>query len=127
MEVTDVKIRKYEKGAMLGFVTVQLDNCLEIKGFKLFKGREGRKFDVGLPSEKDKGGAKDENGNDKYWPLIYIDMKTESGKTLLNSIKRSIISEYEGNSGSAGGNYSQPSDGGGGGANWPDENDGVPF
>lgn len=122
MEVTNVKITKYEKGAMLGFVTVQFDNCLEIKGFKLFKGREGRKFDIGLPSEKDKGGAKDENGNDKYWPLIYIDLKTESGKTLLNSIKSSIINDYEGNTQSS--NTSHRSNNT---SNWPDENDEIPF
>lgn len=123
MEVTNVEITDYKKGSMLGFVKVQFDNCLEMKGFKLFKGREGRKYDIGLPSERDKNGAKDENGNDKYWPLIYIDLKTETGKTLLNSIKKSIISKYEGGTSSAShGQNSHVSD-----SSWPDENDDIPF
>jgi len=123
MEVTNVDIRKYEKGTMLGFVTIELDDCLEIKGFKLFKGKEGREFDIGLPSEKDKNGKKDDDGKDKYWPLIYIKLKTESGKNLMNSIKSSIVDKYKGGGGST--NNSAPQSQGG--SSWPDENDGIPF
>jgi DNA-binding cell septation regulator SpoVG len=124
MEVTDVKIREYEKGSMLGFVSIWLDGCMELKGFKLFKGKEGRKYDIGLPSEKDKAGKKDENGNDKYWPLVYIDLKKESGKLLMNSIKDSIIKKYEGSSHS---DINTTNTQNNNTNNWPDEHDNIPF
>ena len=124
MEVTDVSIRKYEKGSMLGFVNVEFDKCLEIKGFKLFKGRDGREFDIGLPSEKDKTGKKDENGNDKYWPFIYVNLKTESGKKLMDSIRDNIISKYK-EEGPTSTNNSAPDYSGG--QDWPAEEVNIPF
>ena len=121
MEVTKVEIKSYQKGSMLAFVNLEFDSCMTIKGWKLFKGREGAEYDLGYPSEADKKGAKDDDGRLKYWNFVFIDTKNgETGKKLLGHIKDRVIEAYEGS-----GTNSSP---GPQGNNWPSNDDeDIPF
>lgn len=118
MEVTNVRINRYQKGSLLAFADIQFDGCMTIKGWKLFKGREGRDYDVRPPSEPDKKGETDENGKLKYWPFVWIDTKNgETGKRLIGHITDSVVREYNSGGSSQSGR----------GQNWPEDGDDVPF
>lgn len=85
------------KGAVLAYVDVEFDGVLVSKGWRLFEGREGRKFDLGLPSEPDKAGKKDEKtGQTKWWPTVWIDVRTDDGRKLMDAIKDFVFKKYEG-------------------------------
>ena len=95
MKATNAKVKKYEKGSMLAFVDLEFDNCMWINGWKLFKGKEGREFDLGFPSEIDKKGARNEDGSPKYWNFVFIDLKNgEEGKRLLSQTKELVVERY---------------------------------
>ena len=119
MEVTKVEIRSYKKGSMLAFVNLEFDGCMIIKGWKLFKGREGKDYDLLYPSQADKNGATDDEGKLKYWNSVYIDTKNgETGKKLLGHIKDHVVEAY---------NDSDKNSGPGPqGDTWPSSDD-VPF
>lgn len=97
MQVTEVKLRKHEKGKMLAFADCTFDGVLTIKGWKLFKGRDGREFDLGPPSERDKSGAKNDDGSDKYWPFVYFAKDSEASRQLFGHIRDSIVEAYSDN------------------------------
>lgn len=100
MKVTKVFFKKFESNSMLGFADIgfSLDGSDSVhmtwKGLKLFKGRNG--YFVSMPSELDKKGAKDDNGNPKYWPIVSF-AKDEDGphKSLLASITTAVVQAYE--------------------------------
>lgn len=96
MKVTDVSFRFPDKGSVLAYVDIEFDKAFTSKGWRLFEGRDGRDYDLGLPSEPDKSGRKDEKtGQVKWWPTIWIDYRTDEGKKLMDHIKSEVFSEYE--------------------------------
>ena len=103
MKVTNVWVKKYEVGKLLGFADVQfsLDDSDEghmvMKGFKLFQGKEG--LQVGLPSKKDEQGKTDEKtGKVLYHPVVTIptseDRPNEVGKQFLEHIRGAVETAY---------------------------------
>jgi hypothetical protein len=93
-ENATVEFRRLEKNGFLGFANVK-EGPMLIKGFSLFKGKDGREYDLFLPSEADKKGTLDEkSGKVKRWPTILFD-KTEDGRNAYMTLKKKIISAYE--------------------------------
>jgi hypothetical protein len=96
MEVTDVKIKKVENGAILGFADIEFDGVFTSKGWRIWPGREGRKYDLGFPSEPDKQGRKNKDtGKLQYWYTSYIDLKGEGGQKLMEHIRQEVFLRYE--------------------------------
>lgn len=118
MRATKAEVRIHKKGSMLAFANVEFDGCMKVSGWKLFEGKDGRKYDIGFPSEK----KKDADGNDKWWNFVFVDFKSEEGKALMSSIKEAVAKEYE-NQGSSGGSGGS---GGGNNGGW-DGDDDIPF
>lgn len=42
LDITEVKIKKIEKGNFLGYVSICISNSIVIKEIKLFEGKDGR-------------------------------------------------------------------------------------
>ena len=96
MQVTDVGLRMWGKGTVLAYADVEFDKAFISKGWRIFEGRDGRDFDLGLPSEPDKNGKKDEKtGQIKWWPTVWIDFKTDEGKKLMDNIKEKVFTKYQ--------------------------------
>ena len=96
MKVTEVKLRILGTGNILAFADVEFDDTLTSKGWRVFKGRDGRDYDLGLPSEPDRKGAKDEKtGETKWWPTIWIDLKTDGGRKMMDHIKDAVFTKYQ--------------------------------
>lgn len=95
MQVTNVKIDKRPPGSsLLAFANIEFDGVFTSKGWKIFKGREGRKYDMGFPQEIDRNGKKDAEGNPKWWNTIFIDLKTQSGRELMDQIREAAFAGY---------------------------------
>ena len=56
MEVTDVKVRLHEKGQMVAFADIEFDSVMQVKGWKVFKGKNEEKYNLQFPAEMDKKG-----------------------------------------------------------------------
>ena len=96
MQVTDVRFRMWNKGTVLAFADVEFDGAFTSKGWRIFEGRDGRELDLGFPSEQDRTGKKDEKtGQTKYWPTIWIDLKTDEGRKLMDHIKDEVFTKYK--------------------------------
>lgn len=96
MRVTDVTFRTFSKGSVLAYVDIEFDKAFTSKGWRLFEGRDGREYDLGLPSEPDKNGKKDEKtGQVKWWPTIWIDYRTDEGKKLMDHIKEEVFARFD--------------------------------
>lgn len=100
MKVTSIEnMRVWKKGGTAAFFSVEFDAVFTSKNWRLFHGQNGQAFEVGLPSEMDKTGKKDENGNPKWWPTIWIDFKTDEGRKLMDQIRDAAVAKYEKESG----------------------------
>ena len=96
MQVTDVNVRLLGKGVTLAYADVEFDKAFTSKGWRVFAGRDGRDYDLGLPAEPDKTGKKDEKtGQIKWWPTVWIDPRTDEGKKLMDHIKEKVFARYE--------------------------------
>jgi DNA-binding cell septation regulator SpoVG len=122
MKATNVKVTIYEKGTMLAFADVEFDNAMWVKGFKLFKGKEGRDFDIGFPSEP----KKERDGTVKYWNFVNFNLKDENieaGRTTLEQVKNFIVDKYKETKNTKPNYTKQPNT-----SSWPNNNDDdVPF
>jgi len=88
-----VDFHLHKSGQLLGFANLIIDG-MTIKGFRLWKGRDGREFDIGFPTEQDQKGATDDNGKIKQWPLVYF-AKNDEGKKAFIFVKEAIVSEFK--------------------------------
>lgn len=95
MQVTNVEVRTQNSGALLAYVNITFDDVIKVNGWKVFKGRNGEPYGIQFPSEMDKNGRKNDDGSPKYWNTVYIDLKTDSGRKLMNSIKEKVFEAYE--------------------------------
>ena len=50
LNITEVRIKKINKGDLLGAATICIDNCLVIKEIKLLNGKNGRY--IGMPKRR---------------------------------------------------------------------------
>lgn len=105
MKVTNVWVREYKSGALLGFADVQFslddgnESHMTWKGFKLFQGDNGD-IQIGLPSKKDDKGKKDEKtGKDIYHPVITIpfseDQPNNVGKAFFEEMRAACEKAYK--------------------------------
>lgn len=78
MEITNVEVRKFEKGNLLGFANVEFNKVLIIKDFTVMTGKNG-KF-VKAPS------VKGSDGN--YYPTIKMD------KQLSDSLEAAVLKYF---------------------------------
>ena len=102
MKVTNVWVKKYPSGKLLGFADVQLslDNSDEghmvWKGFKIFQGKD--KVQIGLPSKKDEKGNTDDNGRPIYHPVITVPVSDEKpnpvGAKFLEELRVAVEAAY---------------------------------
>jgi len=82
--------KKLNSGKMLGFVDISFsltdggNGCLTIRGFKIFKGKDGG-IQVGLPSRKE--------GNE-YYPLVSMDFENEDAKAFMNHVTEEVARAY---------------------------------
>ena len=82
--------KKLNSGKLLGFVDILFalsdggDGCMTIRGWKIFKGDNGR-IQVGPPATK--------NGND-YFPVMNFNFEKEDAKALMNHITEEVAKTY---------------------------------
>ena len=50
LKVTDVNFRKFVKGNICGYATIEFNKVLKVNGFKIMHGKDG--FFVAMPSHK---------------------------------------------------------------------------
>ena len=81
MEITKFK-KLNDSGKLKGFLTIKTSEGFEMKGFKLVEGDNG--LFVGSPSQK----GKDENGNDKWYDMVWI--PKELNQTLLDLVANQV-------------------------------------
>lgn len=65
MDITEVKIRKYENNATRAFASVTFDDCLVVTGITVIEGQKG--LFVSMPQTK----GKDADGKDKYFDIVF--------------------------------------------------------
>jgi len=103
MKVTNVWVKKYASGKLLGFADVQLSlddsetGNMVWKGFKLFQGKDN--IQIGLPSKKDEQGKKDDKtGKAIYHPVITIPVSDEkpnpAGAEFLEYLRSEVETAY---------------------------------
>jgi len=80
MNITAVKVNKFESGKLRGFADVTFDDMLTIKGYKIFEGSKG--LFVSTPSRQDKDGK-------------YIDMVWVEDRDFMDEIQKTVLKEYE--------------------------------
>jgi DNA-binding cell septation regulator SpoVG len=84
MRVAKVFPKPHEKGQLLGFADIIFsltsggNGCLTIRGFKVFKGKDGSGIQVGLPSKKETNG--------EWYPIMSADQENEDAKAFLNHV-----------------------------------------
>lgn len=95
MQVTNVEVRIQKSGALLAYVNITFDDIIKINGWKIFKGRNEEPYGIQFPSEIDKKGRKTEDGDPKYWNTVWIELKNDAGRKLLEDIKERTFEAYE--------------------------------
>lgn len=95
MQVTNVEVKTQKSGALLAYANITFDDIIKVNGWKIFKGRNGEPYGLQFPSEMDKAGRKNDDGSPKYWNTVYIDLKSDPGRKLMNSIKEKVFEAYE--------------------------------
>ena len=84
LKVTDVNFRKFVKGNICGYATVEFNKVLKVNGFKIMHGKDG--FFVAMPSHK----AYD----DEWYSDVFIsdeDIYNEFQVDVINA----ILDEYD--------------------------------
>ena len=95
MNITKVWIKKWEKGNLLGFADVVIDDYMTFRGYKIFRKKDGSGISVSPPSQK--GNKKDENGKDQYFDVVKFDMKNEKAKEEYWALINAVKEEWNGN------------------------------
>lgn len=79
MNITDVKVNKYENGNTKGFASITIDNALVVTGLSIIEGSNG--LFVSMPSRKDKNGE-------------YKDVVFPNSKENRDIINTAVINAY---------------------------------
>ena len=78
LKVTDVNFRKFVKGNICGYATIEFNKVLKVNGFKIMHGKDG--FCVAMPSHK----AYD----DEWYSDVFI-----SDEDIYNQFQVDVINE----------------------------------
>ena len=84
MNITDVKIRKYENNHTKAFASVTMDDALVITGITIIEGNKG--LFVSMPQTK----GKDKDGKERYFDIVFP--TTKEGR---DAITDSVLEAYE--------------------------------
>lgn len=76
LNITEIRIRKINKGDLLAVASIQLDNCFVVRDIKLLDGKNGRY--IGMPNILLKNGR---NRRNYMFPL-----NNETRLQILNAI-----------------------------------------
>ena len=84
IKVTDVNFRKFVKGNICGYATIEFNKVLKVNGFKIMHGKDG--FFVAMPSHR--------ADNDEWYSDVFI-----SGEDIYNQFQvdviNAILEEYD--------------------------------
>ena len=76
LKVTDVHFRKFVKGNICGYATVEFNKVLKVNGFKIMHGKDG--FFVAMPSHR--------ADNDEWYSDVFI-----SDEDIYNQFQVDVI------------------------------------
>ena len=84
LKVTDVNFRKFVKGNICGYATIEFNKVLKVNGFKIMHGKDG--FFVAMPSHK--------ADNDDWYSDVFIsdeDIYNQFQVDVINA----VLDEYD--------------------------------
>ena len=84
LKVTDVNFRKFVKGNICGYATIEFNKVLKVNGFKIMHGKDG--FFVAMPSHR--------ADNDEWYSDVFIsdeDIYNQFQVDVINA----ILDEYD--------------------------------
>lgn len=81
LKVTDVNFRKFVKGNICGYATIEFNDVLKVNGFKIMHGKDG--FFIAMPSHKADG--------DKWYSDVFISEEDIYNQFQEDAIKRVLI------------------------------------
>lgn len=84
MDISDVKIRKYENNAVRAFASVTFDDALVVTGLTIMEGKNG--LFVSMPQTK----GKDADGKDKWFDICF-----PISKEGRQAITDAVLEAYE--------------------------------
>ena len=84
MNITEVKIRKYENNATKAFASVTFDNAFVVTGLTVVEGSNG--LFVSMPQTK----GKDKDGKDRWFDICFP--ATKDGR---QAITEAVLEAYE--------------------------------
>ena len=76
LKVTDVNFRKFVKGNICGYATIEFNKVLKVNGFKIMHGKDG--FFVAMPAHR--------ADDDEWYSDVYI-----SDEDIYNQFQEDII------------------------------------
>lgn len=76
LKVTDVNFRKFVKGNICGYATIEFNDVLKVNGFKIMHGKDG--FFVAMPSHR--------ADDDKWYSDVFI-----SDEDIFNQLQEDVI------------------------------------
>ena len=84
LKVTDVNFRKFVKGNICGYATIEFNKVLKVNGFKIMRGKDG--FFVAMPAHR--------ADDDEWYSDVYIsdeDIYNQFQEDVINA----ILEEYD--------------------------------
>ena len=84
LKVTDVNFRKFVKGNICGYATIEFNKVLKVNGFKIMHGKDG--FFVAMPSHR--------ADDDEWYSDVYIsdeDIYNQFQVDVINA----VLDEYD--------------------------------
>ena len=84
LKVTDVNFRKFVKGSICGYATIEFNKVLKVNGFKIMHGKDG--FFVAMPAHR--------ADNDEWYSDVFIsdeDIYNQFQVDVINA----ILDEYD--------------------------------
>lgn len=79
MKITKTSFKSYERGRMIGFATITLDDTLRIESIIVFNNDEGLSFS--MPRKKDRDG--------EYHDQIFV-LKDDLKKDILAALEQAV-------------------------------------
>ena len=89
MDITEVKIRKYENNATKGFASITFDDALVVTGLTILEGKNG--LFVSMPQTK----GKDSDGKERWFDIVF-----PTSKDGRQAITDAVLEAYNKEAGS---------------------------
>ena len=84
LKVTDVNFRKFVKGSICGYATIEFNKVLKVNGFKIMHGKDG--FFVAMPSHRADDG--------EWYSDVYISNE-ELYENFQEDVINAILEDYD--------------------------------